>query len=83
MKYLPIVPDGRGPRGPPEATLDVDVTLINTKQVIQDGVALALVQSDNTQRHGAVDVERFPPSHGMHLIDEVTYVRRTILWVGT
>lgn len=72
--HLPVVPNGRRPRRPPETTLDVDVALVDAEQVVQDGIALALVQPDNPQRHGAVDIQRLPARHGVHLIVEATSV---------
>lgn len=77
--HLPVVPNGRGPRSPPESTLDVDVALVDAEQVVQYGIALALVQPDNTQRHGAVDVQRLPARHGVHLIGEATCVSNGLL----
>lgn len=58
--HVPVVPNGAGVGRPLEPHLDIDVLLIHIEQIIQDYVALGLVQSHDATRHRPVDEQRLP-----------------------
>lgn len=61
-KHLPVIPQGTGSRGPLEADLDVYIGLVHGVQVVEDHVALRLVETDDAVRHGPVHPQRLPAS---------------------
>lgn len=66
-----VVPQGTGARSPLEPDLDVHVLLVHVVQVVQDQVALGLVETHDLLRHGAVDPEGFPAGGRVHAHDGV------------
>lgn len=62
----PVVPQCACPRRPPEPNLDVDVFLVHVEEIVQDQIALGLVQPHDPDRHGTVDPERLPARGRVH-----------------
>lgn len=66
-----IVPKGASPGGPLETDLNIYVTFIDIVQVVQDEIALSLVEANDRFRHGSIDPKGFPTSGWMHPNDWV------------
>lgn len=66
-----VIPKGRRPRSPLKANLNVDICFVHTIQIIQDQIALGLVQPNNRFGHCSVDEQRFPASGGVCSNDRV------------
>jgi hypothetical protein len=64
--YVPVVPERRRARRPLEANLDVDILLVHIIQIIEDDIALSFIESNDTNSHGTIDPQRFPPCGWMH-----------------
>lgn len=81
----PVIPKRRTTGSPFEPNLYIDITLIHTIQVIENRIAFTFIQSNDTDRHRAVDEERFPARSWMYSHDWVSAfnVLGTGSWVFT
>lgn len=74
-----VVPKSRGPSAPLEADLDVQVLLIDTKQVVQQYTRLCSFEADDAESVLAVDEERLPASHRVYADEWVLALDRDAL----
>ena len=61
----PVIPKGGGTWSPFEPNLNVHVGLVHIVQVIEDDIALGLVEADYPGSHCSVHPQGFPPRGGM------------------
>ncbi|RMZ68353.1 hypothetical protein GMOD_00009968 [Pyrenophora seminiperda CCB06] len=76
-----IIPKRRRPRCPPEAHLNVNILLVNIKEVVEKDVAFSLVKSNNAVGKRAVHPECFPSRRRMHTNEWVDAL--DVFWTGT
>ena len=70
-KHSPVIPKRTRPRSPPKPHLNINIALINLIQILQNHIALRLVQPDNALRHRAVDEQALPASDRVHAHERV------------
>jgi hypothetical protein len=65
-KNSPIIPQRTRPRSPPKPDLNIHIPLIHFKQILQNRIALPIIQADNPLRHRAVDEQALPAGDRVH-----------------
>jgi hypothetical protein len=65
-KNLPVIPQRTRPRRPPKPHLNINITLINLIQILQNHIALRLVKPHDPLGHRAVDEQALPAGDGVH-----------------
>lgn len=64
--YEPVVPEGTGVGRPFETDLDIHVRLVDSKEIVENGIALRLVKANNLCGEETIHIERLPSSRGVH-----------------
>ncbi|KAK8211538.1 mitochondrial import inner membrane translocase subunit tim21 [Zalaria obscura] len=67
----PVIPQSRCTKRPLKPDLDIDVTLVNLVQVLEDDNALRFIKSEYPHRHLRVHPQRFPFSRRVHPDDRM------------
>lgn len=77
---IPIIPQRARPSRPSKPHLNINITLINLEQILQNRIALAVVKAHNPLRHRAVDEQALPARHRVHADNRVAAL--DVLWAG-
>lgn len=70
-KDSPVIPQRTRPRRPPKSHLNINITLINLIQILQNHIALSLIKTDDALRHRAVDEQALPARDRVHTDERV------------
>ena len=70
-KNSPVIPQRTRPRRPPKPHLNINIALINLIQILQNHIALRLVQPNDPLRHRAVHEKALPAGDRVHADERV------------